>query len=163
QPTGCVVSYAAYSLPRGSLPAVIGRTASPGHRVVCVNLAALLRGEAAGARVPLDLYLPTRRLTGGNTPLQNGPLAVLLSGYPLPDLPTGFARHPGALTGECTHATDGTVSADWLQVGGDLSHFPASAPAGLTGLHVMDYNVAQGDLTALATAQARAWLDSRTS
>ncbi|MFE4642051.1 DUF3089 domain-containing protein [Streptomyces sp. NPDC056730] len=162
-PTGCVVSYAAYSLPRGSLPAVIGRTASPGHRVVCVNPAALLRGEAAGARVPLDLYLPTRRLTGGNTPLQNGPLAVLLSGYPLPDLPTGFARHPGALTGECAHATDGTVSADWLQVGGDLSHFPASAPAGLTGLHVMDYNVAQGDLTALATAQARAWLDSRTS
>ncbi|MFJ1578723.1 DUF3089 domain-containing protein [Streptomyces sp. NPDC088182] len=160
-PTGCVVSYATYSLPRGSLPAVIGRTASPGHRVVCVNPAALLRGEAAGARVPLDLYLPTRRLIGGSALLPNGPLAVPLNGYQLPDLPTGFARHPDALTGECTHATDGTASADWLQVGGDLSHFPASAPAGLTGLHAMDFNVAQGDLVALAAAQTRAWLDRR--
>ncbi|MFE2843303.1 DUF3089 domain-containing protein [Streptomyces scopuliridis] len=160
-PTGCVVSYATYSLPGGSLPAVIGRTASPGHRVICVNPAALLRGEAAGARVPLDLYLPTRRLVGGTALLPNGPLAVPLNGYRLPDLPTGFARHPDALTGECAHATDGTVSADWLQVSGDLSHFPASAPAGLTGLHAMDFDVAQGDLIALATAQTRAWLDRR--
>ncbi|MFE2636506.1 DUF3089 domain-containing protein [Streptomyces scopuliridis] len=160
-PTGCVVSYATYSLPGGSLPAVIGRTASPGHRVICVNPAALLRGEAAGARVPLDLYLPTRRLVGGTALLPNGPLSVPLNGYRLPDLPTGFARHPDALTGECAHAVDGTVSADWLQVSGDLSHFPASAPAGLTGLHAMDFDVAQGDLIALATAQTRAWLDRR--
>ncbi|MFB6977881.1 DUF3089 domain-containing protein [Streptomyces scopuliridis] len=160
-PTGCVVSYATYSLPRGSLPAVIGRTSSPGHRVVCVNPAALLRGEAAGARVPLDLYLPTRRLIGGSALLPNGPLAVPLTGYRLPDLSTGFARHPDALKGECTHATDGTVSADWLQVSGDLSYFPASAPAGLSGLHAMDFNVAQGDLIALATAQTHAWLERR--
>ncbi|MER8069970.1 DUF3089 domain-containing protein [Streptomyces sp. NPDC094034] len=160
-PTGCVVSYATYSLPKGSLPAVIGRTASPGHRVVCVNPAALLRGEGGGARVPLDLYLPTRRLVGGNALLPNGPLAVPLNGYQLPNLATGFAHHPDALTGECAHATDGVVSADWLQVGGDLSYFPASAPAGLTGLHAMDFNVAQGDLIALTEAQTRAWLERR--
>ncbi|MEW1717968.1 DUF3089 domain-containing protein [Streptomyces sp. NPDC093109] len=157
-PVGCVVSYSSYVLPAGSLPPVIGRTAKPGHRVVCVNPAALLRGASADARTPLDLHMPTRRLVGGSALLPGGHLAVPLSSYQLPVLPTAFAHYPDAIQGECTHATDSSGSADWLQIGGDLSHFPESAPTSLAGLHVVDFNVALGDLVDLTTAQARDWL-----
>lgn len=105
--------------------------------------------------------MPTRRLVGGNALLPNGHLTVPLGGYRLPDLPTGFAHHPAAISGECVHATDSGGSADWLQIGGDLSAFPASAPTSLTGLHVADFNVALGDLVRLATVQAGAWLAER--
>ncbi|AXG82151.1 DUF3089 domain-containing protein [Streptomyces paludis] len=157
-PVGCVVSYSSYALPAGSLPFAIGRTAKPGHRVVCVNPAALLRGASAGARTPLDLHMPTRRLVGGTALLPGGHLTATLSSYQLPVLPTAFAHHPDAIEGECRHATDASGSADWLQISGDLSHFPDSAPTGLAGLHVVDFNVALGDLVALTTAQAHGWL-----
>lgn len=142
----------------GGVPTSFGRSTAPGHRKVCVNPAALVRGAAAGDRVPLDALMPTRRLVGGNALVPAGYLAPVMGGYPFPDLPAGFARYPSSVTGACESAvgTDG-VRVDWLQVEGDLSLFAADSRTNALGLHVADVNVALGDLTALAGEQIAEW------
>ena len=49
-------------------------------------------------------------------------------------------------------------NASWLQITGGAALLPASSQTSLLGLHVMDYNVDQGDLFALLAAQSSAWL-----
>nr|WP_119611437.1 DUF3089 domain-containing protein [Streptomyces acidiscabies] len=157
-PVGCVVAYSSFDLADGGVPTSFGRSTAPGHRKVCVNPAALVRGAAAGDRVPLDALMPTRRLVGGNALVPAGYLAPVMGGYPFPDLPAGFARYPSSVTGACESAvgTDG-VRVDWLQVEGDLSLFAADSRTNALGLHVADVNVALGDLTALAGEQIAEW------
>lgn len=159
-PTGCVVAYSAYDLPEGQHPApdaVFSRSTTPGHHILCVDPAALLRGDAPGAVGPLDTYLPTRRLLQGSLLAPNGHLALVMSGFTLPDDPTGYARYPGTVTGGCASARDSVGTADWLQLATGQSLFPDSARTSGLGLHVADFNVAQGDLIRLVAAQSAAW------
>ncbi|MET8977893.1 DUF3089 domain-containing protein [Streptomyces sp. NPDC004539] len=156
-PVGCVVAYSAFDLAEGGVPTSFGRSTAPGHRKACVNPAALLGGGAANARLPLDALMPTRRLVAGNSLAPGGHLALVMGGYPFPDLPAGFARYTESVTGACVSAVDGGVRVDWLQVEGDLSLFAADSRTHALGLHVVDVNVALGDLTALAGAQSAEW------
>ncbi|WP_416974510.1 DUF3089 domain-containing protein [Streptomyces sp. 4F14] len=157
-PVGCVVAYSSFDLADGGVPTSFGRSTAPGHRKACVNPAALLRGVPEGERVPLDALMPTRRLVGGSALVPAGYLAPVMGGYPFPDLPAGFARYTGAVTGACESAVDPAgVRVDWLQVEGDLSLFAADSRTNALGLHVVDVNVALGDLTALAGAQIAEW------
>lgn len=161
-PTGCILAYSSYATENGQAPAadaVFTRSTTPGHRILCVNPAALLAGSAADATQPLDLYLPTNRLLEGTIVLPNGHLSIVLSGLALQNRPTGFVRYPDTLTGQCRVQTDSAGTASWLQVSGNAALFP-SGNTGL-GLHVIDYNVALGDLVQLATLQSQRWTATR--
>jgi hypothetical protein len=163
-PTGCVVAYSSYDQTGDQPPApnaLFGRNTAPDHQILCVNPATLLNATAPGTAQPLDAYLPTNRLVGGNVLNPNGHLAIVLLGFTLPDYPTGFAHYPDALTGECRFRQDSAGNASWLQITGGDTLFPASSHTSALGLHVVDYNVALGDLVQLAGRQAQTWLAAR--
>lgn len=159
-PTGCMVGYSSFTMPPGSAPAAdatFSRSTAPGHRMLCVNPAALVAGSDAGAATPLDTYLPTNRLLEGTVVLPNGHLSVVLSGFALENRPAGFVRREHTLTGQCRVQVDASGTASWLQVTGGASLFPAESSTSGLGLHVVDYNVALGDLTELAGLQSAQW------
>ena len=84
-------------------------------------------------------------------------------------LPTTFVSLPGLVHGECA-TTDG---ANYLKItltppetgsrarnfNGDIMIGPAVLKS--WGLHMVDVNVVEGDLTALVDRQARSWLAQR--
>jgi hypothetical protein len=163
-PTGCLVGYSSFAMSGGTAPAAnaeFGRSVDPGHRILCVNPAALILGGPAGAATPLDTYLPTNRLLEGTVVLPNGHLSVVLSGFTLENRPAGFVRREATLTGQCRVQTDAAGTASWLQVEGGSSLFPAGSSTSALGLHVIDYNVALGDLVELAGLQATQWTADR--
>ena len=143
---GCVVGYSSYL---GTPPerAVFGRVGAgfdllfggpvgPNLRVLCTNPAALAGGSAA-----LHPYFP-----GGSAP----------------GVRTPWATFPGLYRARCRTARGIT----WLDVddlGGPRDPRPrvseARDPA--RGLHLVDVNIALGDLVSLAARQAGAWLAAR--
>lgn len=101
-----------------------------------------------------NTYLRTEQLVNGNVPDPDGNLALVLAGFTLPTVAAGFEEYQGALDGQCTYQN----GANWLQITGDTGLFPSSAQTSGLGLHVVDYNIDLGDLTALVARQAAAWL-----
>ncbi|MET7338754.1 DUF3089 domain-containing protein [Nonomuraea sp. NPDC005650] len=163
-PIGCIVAYSGFASPDGQAPApdaVFSRNTAPGHRILCVNPSALLAGSAADATLPLDAYMPTNKLLEGTIVLPNGHLSVVLSGFTLQNAPTGFVRLADTLTGQCRVQADEAGTASWLQVSGGGSVFPSSSSTSGLGLHVVDYNVALGDLVQLAALQSLRWKATR--
>lgn len=163
-PTGCLVGYSSYAMAPGVAPdaaAEFGRSVDPGHRILCVNPAALIAGVAPGTTTPLDVYLPTNRLLEGTIMLPNGHLSLVLSGFALENRPAGFVHREATLTGQCRVQADSAGTASWLQVDGGGSLFPAGSSTSALGLHVVDYNVALGDLVELAGLQSAQWTADR--
>ncbi len=152
---GCVVAYSSFA---NTPPAnsFFGRAAdsirarstssstpTAGMEVLCVNPA-----DPGGGSAPLHPYLPTRAL--GGTSL------VGQSKTSLPDYPTGFLALPGRVTGGC-HDTGG---ASWLQITRTSQAGVFTLPQNLGprwGLHLVDFNIAEGDLVDLVASQASAW------
>lgn len=148
--TGCVLTYMTF---RASAPppadAFLGRAAKPGMTAGCTNPAAL-----RGGRAKLDSYWFTM------APPQPGAAPVTWSSQGNP--PTPFLRTEGLLTAECRH--DG--QAGWLavtenadpqdartdRIPGDVYMAGKLNPG--WGLHLVDMNVAKGDLIRLVEAQA---------
>ena len=133
--TGCVVSYASFAAgeppPANSL---FGRASNGGNTALCSNPAALDDGSAA----PFSSYF--------------------LAGH-MPDAPrvdTPWIHYQGVVTGACT--TDGTFN--WLEITntsteGDV--LPEDLGGRLTprwGLHLIDVNLALGDLIELVRIQS---------
>jgi hypothetical protein len=161
-PTGCVVAYSSYDMADGQTPAsnsLFGHSTATGHQILCTSPAALLKGAASDGAQTLNAYLPTSRLLAGSFLLPNGSLSAVLFGLTPPTYATGCARYPDTLTGRCTvtRDSDGNTTS-WLQVSGGNALFPTSTRTSGLGLHVLDYNVALGDLVGLATQQSRSWL-----
>jgi hypothetical protein len=158
-PTGCVIAYSTYKQPNdATLPprSAFGR-ADADHQVVCVNPAALLTPDA-GPDTQLNSYFPTQRLIGGSPLLPGGFLEAEALGFRLPSHRTGFVRYAGQMRGQCLFREDASGTASWLQIrgGDDVIGPPSSGGLGL-GLHVMDYNLALGDLVDVVGQQAAAW------
>ena len=147
--TGCVVAYSSFTtkpppdsqFARTTSDAGVGllaRRTRRDLRILCVNPAA-----PAGGTAPLHPYLPSFALSA----------LVSSSGRPL-SVTTPWVAFPGEYTGRCEHSGDAT----WLQVtpasAGDrrpsLSHVEQPA----IGLHVLDVNIALGDLVRLVAAQS---------
>jgi len=160
-PVGCVAGYSAFKQPGDATLAsdsLFGLSSVPGHRILCVNPAALLSGAAADSAVPLDMRIPTSALVEGSELLPGGHLEVLLLGTPVPSYPTGYARYPGLVSGQCLFRSYTGGNASWLQVrGGDAEVGAVAAGAGM-GLHVKDFNLSLGDLGLLLGAQSREWV-----
>ena len=130
-PTGCVVTYSSFaSTAPPPADSLFGRPRGGKGRAVCTNPATLAPGVA-----PLDSYFSGAG-KGVSTP---------------------WVRYEGLVTGECT--SDATF--DWLRITstwtpGDAR--PEDLGGRLTppwGLHLIDVNLAQGDLVDLVAAQAR--------
>ena len=156
--TGCAVAYASFRSneppPKGSL---FGRVAGEGMMAACVNPAAPGGGPAA-----LHAYLASgkaRSLLAPEPPAWVTPA-------PAEPIDTMFVSVPGLLTGECIDDANGSYFAITVHgdpkdprtddIAGDVVTNGAKLPA--WGLHLIDANVAMGDLVALVSKQSKAYL-----
>jgi hypothetical protein len=150
--TGCVVAYSSFTAtpPQNSqfgrttsdagLRLLAQRNPSPDLRIMCVNPA-----SPAGGTAVLDPYLPSLVL------------AFLPAGS-APTVRTPWVSFPGEYTARCKSAGNAT----WLQVthsNGGADHRPLLThlqnPA--LGLHILDVNIALGDLVQLVRDEAAAY------
>jgi hypothetical protein len=154
--TGCIVTYVTF---RAAAPppagALFGRAAGAGRTVACTNPAAL----GSGASAPLDSYW----FTMSSSSL---PMAIAWSSEGPP--PTPFVRTEGLVSAACVN--NGplgylavTVNADPAdartdRIPGDVMIGATAAPG--WGLHLVDVNIAQGNLIRVVEAQSAAWARS---
>jgi Protein of unknown function (DUF3089) len=157
---GCVVAYASF---RADAPpparSLFGRVQAPGQAAACVNPAAPAGGE--GALIPY--------FSSGNTDITGTPSRIgswLKSGQ---KLDTPFVTTPGLLSAACVSDAHG----DYLAVSTHsnpsdqrIDHIPGDLSiAGVVlqgwGLHLVDVNLALGNLLALLDRQTAAWLEHR--
>lgn len=153
--TGCVISYASY---RATVPppptSLFGASRQPGWQAACTNPGALKGGKAR-----LEPFLPTdgRALPIGgpiDPPWVDPPVAI----------PTPFVTLPRWVEAECAER-DGFVYLSITQLGKpEDARIDDLAGADITpdwGLHLVDANIAMGDLVAAARDQAKAYCKRR--
>ena len=152
--TGCAISYASF---RADVPpppnSRFGRSLQPGWVAACTNPAAL-----AGGSGTLHPYFPTHGRSLPILPPASEP--VWATGV---TVTTPFVTLPDFVEAECTehqgfHYLALTVQADpgdprVDDIGGDLTPD--------WGMHLIDANVAMGDLVAVAHSQAKAFRGQR--
>jgi len=152
--TGCVISYMSFRAesppPAGSL---FGRTDRPGMKAACVNPAALAGGPAT-----LTPYFSDRTILGA--PMK--PATVWAKDAAID---TRFVTTPDLVSAQCVSQG----GADYLAVSvkadpadprtdtipGDL--LAMGQPVKAWGLHLVDVNLALGDLVAVVGAQSKAY------
>ena len=150
--TGCVITYVSYRATNPPPPAALfGRAVRPGMTVACTNPARFRK-----ATTPLDSYW-----YAGPGSTSATPIAWSASGAP----PTPFLRTDGLVSAACVNRGPVgylavTVNADPSdqrtdRIPGDVTI--ANVPQPGWGLHLVDMNLAQGDLIALVEAQAEAF------
>jgi len=145
---GCVVAFSTFG---GPVPpdAIFGRTSEPGREVLCTNPAALRGGPGA-----LDPIVPHEPFAPG-TAIAAAFAAV---GFRVPQSSATWLAFPDAYTGRCVNEGGASV----LQ----LTPVPGApvlnpVPADTWGLHLVDANIALGNLEALVRSQTRAYLRAR--
>lgn len=152
--TGCVVTYASF---RASAPPPantrFGRVAGDGMEAACTNPAAL--GGGSGELHP---YLATAGTSTADAP----PPIVFARGL---TVKTPFVTTPGLLTAQCVNSggfnvLSMTINADPADprmddIQGDVVNNGVVARD--WGLHLVDMNIAMGDLVAIVGKQAAAW------
>ena len=147
--TGCVVAYSTFNTtpPKDSL---FGRTTEPGMKVLCTNPGALGGGSAQ-----LDSFNRT-------TPFPGLLGVAVAQATVLPTASTPWVEYPDRSVARCT-ARDGAVWLDVQPTGGAADRRPLFTPVPTPewGLHLGDINLAYGQLTDLASAEVRAYLDQR--
>ena len=149
--TGCVVSYATF---RATAPPAAGSFFGRSNDVgpaACVNPADLSGGPA-----PLHPYI---LVDGQPSGLLGGTLQPFEDPARTADIDTPWATYPDLLDGECV--SDGGFTYLALTVNGDpadprVDDIKGDIPGGW-GLHLMDANVAMGDIESLVAQQAAAY------
>src|SRR3954454_10334417 len=142
----CLVAFSSYNEtpPEDSL---FGRTKVPGRQVVCTNPASL----GANALTKLDALVPSKRFAPGT--LIDAGIQLLHLEYP--KVSTPWIEATAAFSGQCS--TDGGAS--FLKItSNEGTPVPTASPDATWGLHLLDANVAQGDLVNLVKSQAKAYL-----
>lgn len=154
--TGCIVSYVSF---RSDVPppanSLFGRNGQ-GSTAICTNPAQLAHGHNQ-----LHAHLSNAAAEGFSSNAQS---PWLSNGA---QVTTPFVSVPGLLTGECVNEggfsyLKVTVNADPAdprtdKISGDVMNADGTINAGW-GLHLIDVNVAMGDLVTLAVKQSNAWL-----
>lgn len=142
---GCVIAFSTFDAPPPA-DSAFGR--SPDHRdqVLCTNPAALAGGSGL-----LDPIFPSAPFAPGTLI----GLGISLVGVTQPMPATVWSSEPGAYRAECSSAG----GADVLQVspvGGAQTPHPSPTPE--WGLHLLDANIALGNLLTIVRTQARAYI-----
>ncbi len=141
--TGCVVAFVTFG---GPVPenSRFGRTSDPALEVLCTNPVSLLRRARR-----VDPIFPTE-------PFATGTIAAVIGilGLPAPTATTPWVRYRDAYRTRCSSADGANV----LQVTprGSLPQLTPS-PDPTWGLHLVDANIALGDLVDLVDRQADRW------
>jgi Protein of unknown function (DUF3089) len=140
----CVIAFSTFDQP---VPArsLFGRPAVRGDQVLCTNPAAL-----AGRAGIVDAVIPSRRFAPG-TLIGAG---IKLLGLTQPHPPTVWSSLPGSYRARCSSAGGASV----LQISaldGAQTGRPSPTPA--WGLHLLDGNVALGNLVAIVHSEAVAF------
>ena len=141
--TGCVIAFSTY----GETPpanALFGRTGTPGREVLCTNPAALSGGSAKITPIqPRQPFAPGSTIGA----------AIGITGVPQPKVSTEWGETPNAYRARCT-----TGSANVLLIAPlrGAPVFKPSPDAGW-GLHLVDANIALGNLVGLVRHQAAVW------
>jgi hypothetical protein len=157
--TGCLIAYSSF---RSNVPppadARFGRVADPTMQAACVNPTAL-----GGGSGELHAYLSTGG-SGGSSPTPPDPWVT-----PEEEVETPFVSVPGLLTAECrsnegANYLEVTVHGDPADprtddIVGDVG--ARDAPVASWGLHLIDMNLAMGNLVQIARGQGEAWLAAR--
>jgi hypothetical protein len=144
---GCVVSYMSFGgpVPPGSF---FGRTDEPGREVLCTNPAELGDGNGRlDAIYPSEPFAPGTLIAAGISILGQPPITAI----------TPWAEFRGAYRAECS--TEGGATVLQLTPRGRTPHLRPS-PDPNWGLHLVDANVALGDLVDLVDEQADRWLEA---
>jgi hypothetical protein len=141
---GCVIAFSTFDEPPPA-NALFGRTTVAGDQVLCTNPAAL-----AGGAAKVDPVFPSAPFAPGT---------VIAAGISLlkitqPTAPTPWISEPGAYRARCSSAGGANV----LQVtalGGAQTATPSPDPT--WGLHLLDANIALGNLISVVRAEANAY------
>jgi hypothetical protein len=150
---GCVVAFSTFNAtpPEGTL---FGRGGSrfgklfhqpsgPNYEVLCTNPGDLAGNRSVAFRsiVPEQPYAPGTLIAAG----------ISILGFTVPAASTTYVEGHGLFTGRCAHAGGANV----LRVQ-STNGTPAlnPSPDATWGLHLLDANVAQGDLVSLVAAEA---------
>jgi len=146
--TGCVIAYSTFDAvpPAGSF---FGRSPTPGTQVLCTNPASL-----AGGTGVLDPILPSRPFAPGST-IAAG-IAELE--FTVPPVATPWVSVPGAYSAHCTDTNGASVLEVTPRNGAPLIH---SSPTPGWGLHLVDVNLALGNLVAIVHTEAGAYRRTR--
>ena len=141
---GCVIAYSSFDRPPPP-DSMFGRSPVASEQVLCTNPAAL--GGGSGR---LDPIFPSRPFARG-TLLAD---ALALMNFTIPAPPTVWASEPGSYSAACA-TIDGARVLELKPLGG--AQTPASSPSSIWGLHLLDVNLALGNLVAIVKAQAAAF------
>ena len=152
----CVIAFSTFNETPPD-PSIFGRGASrlagflglpEGAKLeaACTNPAAL----GSSRSVPLSLVAPTAPFAPG-TLIAAG---ISLLGFQWPAPPTTFVQSDGAFTGRCSRAGGAHVLRIASEPGTPV---PKASPTPDWGLHLVDVNVAQGDLVKVLRRQIRAY------
>jgi hypothetical protein len=145
--TGCVIAFSTFDqVPPAD--SKFGRTTAPGQQVLCTNPAAL--GGGSGLVDPL---VPTTPFAPGSISLGIG-----LLGVTWPAAPTPWVGIPSAYKAECSDAGGASVLMITPQGGAPT---PKPSPDATWGLHLMDGQIALGNLVSLVRGQEQAFLKRR--
>jgi hypothetical protein len=141
----CLVAFSTYNEtpPDNSL---FGRTLKAGQEVVCTNPASL----GPNAQTDLDSVVPAKKFAPGT--LIAAGISLLHLEYPKASTP--WLESKGAFSGQCS--TDGGAS--FLKLTSkEGTPVPTASPDATWGLHLLDANIAQGDLVKLVGSEAKAY------
>jgi hypothetical protein len=153
---GCVVAFSTFDqpVPPGSVfghaNGVLGPAAKNGEVVLCTNPAALGGGSAL-----TDLILPSQPFAPG-TLIAAG---IGVVGLKLPTPPTVWISEPGSYRARCA-SSNGANVLEVTPVGG--AQVPKPSPDATWGLHLLDPNIALGNLIEMVQKQAAEWVESQT-
>ncbi len=142
---GCVMAFSTFDAPVPS-NAIFGIASNPARDVLCTNPAALGGGSAK-----LDSVFPSEPFAPGTTI----GLATQAVGAPTPDVNTPWYELKNGYRGACSSANNAHV----LQIsplGGAPVLTPVPDPT--WGLHLVDANIALGDLVGVVGKETRAYL-----
>ena len=154
---GCVIAYATF---RDTVPPPantrFGRVANPAQEAACVNPAAL-----GGGKGELKAYLPNAT---NQIAIESRPTPTWVKDKPNPKTP--FVAVPGLLTGECVSKNgfnylEAHVNADPADprtddISGDVV-LPNGQVSADWGLHLIDANIAMGNLVEVIGRQGKAY------
>ena len=141
--TGCVVAFSTY----GQTPpanAIFGTSSTPGQEVLCTNPGALGGGSAKITPIqPREPFAPGTIIAG----------AISAVGVPPPKVSTEWAVSPRAYSAHCLRGAVNALQIKPLR-GAPVFHF---SPDATWGLHLVDANIALGNLIGLVRHQAAVW------
>jgi hypothetical protein len=142
--TACAIAFSTFdATPPAN--AVFGRSPDPKLDVLCTNPAALGGGSAK-----LDSLYPSEPFAPGST-IGGVTLAV---GVPTPQVPGAWREYRGAYRARCSSA-GGAHALEISPLGGAPTLTPV--PDATWGLHLVDANIALGNLVDVVRTQAAAW------